>query len=100
MGPVIPTGAHALFLVGSANLDERTFTDPDRADLARSNAAKHLAFGGCLHHCMGAPLARIQLQETVTGLARRFSRIELDGPSSRYPSLIFPSLSTLPVRVH
>lgn len=85
-------------MLGSANLDERTFDDPGTVDLARPNASKHLSFGGGLHHCIGAPLARVQLQETVAGLTRRFSRIEPDGPSDRYPSLMAPSLSTLPVR--
>jgi cytochrome P450 len=98
-GTVLPAGAHALCLIGSANTDERIFPDPGRVDLRRANAAKHLAFGGGLHHCLGAPLARVQLQKTVTGLVRRYSRIELDGEPSRYPSLIFPSLSTLPVCV-
>jgi cytochrome P450 len=98
-GTVVPAGARTLCLIGSANTDERVFPDPHRVDLRRPNAAKHLSFGGGLHHCLGAPLARVQLEETVAGLARRYSRIELDGGASRYPSLIFPSLSALPVRV-
>ncbi|TCK21128.1 cytochrome P450 [Pseudonocardia endophytica] len=97
-GTTVPAGAHTLCVLGSANLDERTFDDPGSADPRRANASKHLSFGGGLHHCLGAPLARIQLQETVAGLARRFCRIEPDGPSERYPSLMFPALSTLPVR--
>lgn len=98
-GTTVPAGAHTLCLIGSANTDERVFADPARVDAHRENAAKHLAFGGGLHHCLGAPLARIQLEAAVAGLAERFSRIELAGEASRYPSLIFPSLSTLPVRV-
>lgn len=98
-GTTVPAGAPTLCVIGSANLDERTFADPGSVDLGRANAAKHMAFGGGLHHCLGAPLARVQLQETVAGLARRFSRIDPDGPSERHPSLMFPSLSTLPVRV-
>ncbi|MDD7940363.1 cytochrome P450 [Actinomycetospora lutea] len=98
-GTTVPAGAATLCAVGSANLDERVFHEPERVDLTRTNAAKHLAFGGGLHHCLGAPLARVQLQETVAGLARAVRRIEPDGPSARHPSLMFPSLSTLPVRV-
>lgn len=97
-GTVVPAGAATLCLIGSANADERLFPDPDVVDPRRANAAKHLSFGGGLHHCLGAPLASVQLQEAVTGLVRRYSRIEPDGEASRYPSLIFPSLSTLPVR--
>ncbi|MEJ2885710.1 cytochrome P450 [Actinomycetospora aeridis] len=98
-GTTIPAGATTLCGIGSANLDERCFDAPERVDLTRPNASRHLAFGGGLHHCVGAPLARIQLQETVAGLARHAARIEPDGPSERYPSLMFPSLATLPVRV-
>lgn len=96
-GTTIPAGAQTLCLVGSANTDDRVFPDPGRVDPHRENAGKHLSFGGGLHHCLGAPLARVQLQEAVTGLVQRFSRIELVGAGSRYPSLIFPSLSALPV---
>jgi cytochrome P450 len=57
-----------------------------------------MTFGGGLHHCLGAPLARVQLQETVTALARRLRGIELeDAGPHRHPSLIFPSLASLPV---
>lgn len=98
-GTEIPSGARTMAVIGSANVDERVFADPTVVDVRRGNAARHLSFGGGLHHCLGAPLARVQLQETVTALVRRFRGIELTGPSDRYPSLIFPSLSTLPVRM-
>ncbi|MFC5141430.1 cytochrome P450 [Actinomycetospora rhizophila] len=97
-GTTVPAGATTLCGLGAANLDERTFAAPERVDLTRPNASRHLAFGGGLHHCVGAPLARIQLQETTAGLARAVTRIEPDGPSERHPSLMFPSLATLPVR--
>ena len=85
-------------VIGSANVDDRLFAEPSVADLRRANAARHLSFGGGLHHCLGAPLARVQLQETVGALVRRFDRIEVAGVSGRHPSLIFPALHTLPVR--
>ncbi|MDL5159706.1 cytochrome P450 [Actinomycetospora termitidis] len=97
-GTVLPAGARVLALVGAANLDERVFADPTAPDLRRENAARHLSFGGGLHHCLGAPLARVQLQETVAAVARRYERVELAGFPARHPSLIFPSLHTLPVR--
>ncbi|GAA4852942.1 cytochrome P450 [Actinomycetospora corticicola] len=99
-GTVLPAGARLLAVIGAANLDERVFPDPGVADPMRENAARHLSFGGGLHHCLGAPLARVQLQETAAALVRRFQRIELAGAPDRHPSLIFPSLSTLPVRMH
>jgi cytochrome P450 len=96
-GIVIPAGAHVLVLIGAANTDERVFPDADNIDIRRPNAARHMTFGGGLHHCLGAPLARVQLQETIAELARRFDRIDIDGPIERHPSLIFPSLAELPV---
>lgn len=99
-GTVLSSGATTLCLIGSANLDESVFTDPDRIDPRRDTTGRHQSFGGGLHHCLGAPLARVQLHETVLGLVRRFSRIELTGAAARYPSLMFPSLQTLTVRLH
>ncbi len=98
-GTVLPAGARLLAVIGAANLDERVFSDPGVADPTRENASRHLSFGGGLHHCLGAPLARVQLQETATALVRRFRRIALTGAPNRHPSLIFPSLDTLPVRM-
>jgi cytochrome P450 len=98
-GTVVPAGAATLCLIGAANLDERVFPDPDRFDPERAAAGRHLAFGGGLHHCLGAPLARLQLHETVRGLAQRFTAVELAGEPARYASLMFPSLSGLPVRL-
>ncbi|GAA4836730.1 cytochrome P450 [Actinomycetospora corticicola] len=98
-GTVVPAGATTLCLIGAANLDERVFPDPDRLDPQRDEAGRHQSFGGGLHHCLGAPLARLQLHETVHGLVRRFSRVELVGEPTRYASLMFPSLSTLPLRL-
>lgn len=64
-GTVVPTRARVLAVVGAADVDDRVFADPAVPDLRRENAARHLSFGGGLHHCLGAPLARVQLQETV-----------------------------------
>lgn len=98
-GTTIPAGAHVLVLIGAANTDERVFPEPDRIDVRRENASRHMTFGGGLHHCLGAALARVQLQETVAELARRFQRIDIEGgPAERHPSLIFPSLAALRVR--
>ena len=96
-GTTLTTGTHVLPLIGAANLDERTYPDPLAIDLDRANAATHLAFGGGRHRCLGAPLARVQLQETVRALVESFDAFDLpDGPGPRYPDLMFPSLTSLP----
>jgi cytochrome P450 len=97
-GTVLPAGEQVLVVIGAANTDDRAFPEPDRMDPYRRNAAQHLAFGMGLHHCLGAPLARIQLAETLAGLAERVGSIHADGGAPRFPSLIFPSLASLPVR--
>lgn len=97
-GSTIPPGAHVFMMLGAANRDESTFEEPDAIDLGRGNAASHLAFGGGLHHCLGAPVARIQLQETLKGLATTFSSLTAGSADHRrHPSLVFPSLISLPV---
>jgi cytochrome P450 len=71
-GATIPRGGLILAVLGSANRDERHFEDPDVLDLAR-DPNRHLAFGrGGVHHCLGAPLARMEGQVALTALLRRF----------------------------
>jgi cytochrome P450 len=68
----IPRGGLVLAVLGSANRDERHFEDPDVLDLAR-DPNRHLAFGrGGVHHCLGAPLARMEGQIALSAFLRRF----------------------------
>ncbi|GGG16556.1 putative cytochrome P450 [Rhodococcoides trifolii] len=96
-GIELPVGAHVILMLAAANRDEAAFDNPDSIDLGRHNAGQHQAFGGGLHHCLGAPIARIQIQETLKGLASHFDRIEQVEPGVRFPDLIFPALTSLPV---
>jgi cytochrome P450 len=96
-GAELPAGAHVILMLAAANRDDETFDQPDTIDLGRTNANLHQAFGGGVHHCLGAPIARIQIQETLKGLIERFDSIELVEQGSRFPDLIFPALTTLPV---
>jgi cytochrome P450 len=71
-GRRIPRGGLVLAVLGSANRDERHFEDPDVLDIAR-DPNRHLAFGrGGVHHCLGAPLARMEGEIALTALLRRF----------------------------
>jgi cytochrome P450 len=68
----IPRGGLVLAVLGSANRDEQHFEDPDVLDLAR-DPNRHLAFGrGGVHHCLGAPLARMEGQIALSAFLRRF----------------------------
>jgi cytochrome P450 len=76
-GTTIPRGELVLAVLGSANRDERHFEDPDALDLAR-DPNRHLAFGrGGVHHCLGAPLARMEGQIAVGAFLRRFPEASL-----------------------
>jgi cytochrome P450 len=68
-GVPVPRGEKVALLFGSANRDPRVFADPDRLDVARANAAEHIGFGGGIHVCIGAPLARIELEASFAALA-------------------------------
>lgn len=67
-----------LFLgLASANRDPTVFADPDRLWLERPDAHRHLGFGHGLHHCLGAPLARLETQIALDRLLRRAPRLTL-----------------------
>ncbi|MFE9411087.1 cytochrome P450 [Streptomyces sp. NPDC006704] len=55
-----------------ANRDPGVFPDPDRFDIRREEAARHLAFGHGIHHCLGAPLARLQAEIAFTQILTRY----------------------------
>ncbi|MFE9403364.1 cytochrome P450 [Streptomyces sp. NPDC006530] len=60
-----------------ANRDPGVFTEPDRFDIRRADAAQHLAFGHGIHHCLGAPLARLQAEIAFTHLLTRHPGLRL-----------------------
>lgn len=77
-GVAIPAGALVALMWGAANRDESVFEDPDEIVLDRPNAGLHLGFGRGIHHCVGAPLARLEARVVVTTLLRRTARFALD----------------------
>jgi cytochrome P450 len=88
-GKTIPRGELVLAVLGSANRDERHFEDPDSLDLVR-DPNRHLAFGrGGVHHCLGAPLARMEGQIALNALLRRFPRARLASETLRWRGGLF-----------
>jgi len=67
-GREVPRGAKVALLFGAANRDPRMFEDADAFDVGRANAAEHIGFGGGIHVCIGAPLARIELEAALRAL--------------------------------
>lgn len=83
-GVTIPEGAEVLLLLAAGNRDPAVFPDADKFQPDRSGI-RHLGFGGSLHYCVGAPLARFEAESALTALARRLSspRLVADPPPYR-----------------
>ena len=77
-GRVIPKGALVVPVLGSANRDPAAFPDPDRFDPTRNPSAL-ASFGGGIHSCLGAWLARLEIRLALDALSRRFSELALSG---------------------
>ena len=84
-GHTIRAGRVVVLLLASANHDERVFTDPDRVDVTRS-PNPHVSFGGGVHRCLGAALARIEGTVVFERLIARFATIEAVRESVSKPS--------------
>lgn len=97
-GKVVPKGENVLCLLGSANHDPSVYPDhPDRLDITRPNV-KPLSFGGGIHFCLGAQLARIEAEIAINSLLRRIPDLRLDdaeNPEWR-PSFVLRGLKRLP----
>jgi cytochrome P450 len=96
-GQRVGEGETVLAVLGAANRDPAQFPDPDRLDLARS-PNRHLAFGGGIHFCLGAPLARMEAQIALTALLRRFPGLALgEGPPTWRDTVTLRGLASLPL---
>ena len=97
-GKRIPKGESVLCLLGSANRDPAVYSDrPDRLDITRPNV-KPLSFGGGIHFCLGAQLARIEAEIAISTLLRRIPDLRLDdaeNPQWR-PTFVLRGLKQLP----
>jgi hypothetical protein len=97
-GRKIPKGDSVLCLLGSANRDPAVYPDrPDRLDITRPNV-RPLSFGGGIHFCLGAQLARIEAEIAIATLLRRLPELKLDdaeNPEWR-PTFVLRGLKRLP----
>ena len=85
-------------LLGAANRDPDVFENPDELDVGRGDRS-HLSFGRGIHHCLGAPLARLEGRIVLEMLLERFSQISLlDGQPRFRNSIVLRGLESLPVR--
>jgi cytochrome P450 len=97
-GKRIPKGENVLCLLGSANHDPAVYPDhPERLDITRTNV-RPLSFGGGIHFCLGAQLARIEAEVAITTLLRRIPDLRLDdalNPEWR-PTFVLRGVKRLP----
>jgi hypothetical protein len=85
-------------LIGGANRDPAQFADPERLDLSRDNADTHLSFGGGIHYCLGAPLARLEGELAIGALLRRLPQLTLTPETLHWrPNAALRGLQRLPV---
>jgi len=97
-GKKIPRGETVLCLLGSANRDPAVYPDqPDRLDITRQNV-RPLSFGGGIHFCLGAQLARIEAEVAITTLLRRLPDLKLDDAENAEwrPTFVLRGLKRLP----
>jgi len=97
-GVTVRAGEKIAALLGAANRDPAVFADPD--DFALDRAVNpHLGFGAGIHFCVGAPLARVELQSSLRTLIRRFPRMALAATPTRRPEFVIRGLRDLPVTI-
>jgi unspecific monooxygenase len=98
-GATLGRGSRVALVIGAANRDPRRFPDPDRFDVGREDTG-HITFGGGIHFCIGAPLARMELEVTLGELARTEAELELVAPPVRRPTFQFRGFERLEVALH
>jgi hypothetical protein len=97
-GVTVAKGETIICLLGAANRDPDTFDDPDKFDVARPDV-KPQSFGGGIHFCLGAQLARIEAEEAFRALIERLPNLKLAEPDKVQwrPTFTLRGVTSLPV---
>lgn len=96
-GVTIPEGSRVVLSLESANRDEQLWEDPDSFRLDRGEDHRHLAFGYGAHLCLGASLARSEIEAVLLAMTRRYPELALDASfvERRVPSIVLNGLERL-----
>ena len=97
-GVTIAEGQKVAALLGSANRDGAVFADPDSFDVGR-DPNPHIAFGAGIHFCLGGPLARLEMQQSLPMLAERFPSLHEAGPAQQRGTFVLRGYDAVPVTV-
>ncbi|ALG05623.1 cytochrome P450 [Kibdelosporangium phytohabitans] len=95
-GHTVRPGEKIAALLGAAARDPQVFDRPDTLDIGRS-PNPHLGFGGGIHYCVGAPLARVEIMAALKALTTKMPDLRLDGEPERRPEFVIRGLRTLRV---
>lgn len=96
-GAQIPAGVIVSVMLGGANRDPEVFDDPERLDVTRPNARKQLSFAAGPHHCLGAPLARLEAEIAFTTLLTQLPTLRLAGTPKRRPTFVMRGYRSIPL---
>jgi cytochrome P450 len=96
-GVTIPAGTLVVANTAAANRDPAIYADPDRLDITRHDVPGMLTFGGGIHYCLGAHLARIELAEALSVIARRMPNPRSTGTAPWQPFIGITGPTTLPI---
>ncbi len=100
-GETLPAGGIVLGMIGSANMDERVFPDPERFDHTRPDLTRlQMAFGAGQHGCHGQLLARAQAECAIGALVERFPNYRISGPVTHQHTEFIRNIYTLPIEFH
>ena len=98
-GATVRRGEVVVIYLAAANRDPAVFDDPQRFDVRRTNAGKHLAFSGGRHFCLGAALARIEGEVGLRQFFTRFPDVQLAGAGVRRDTRVLRGWVQLPVQL-
>jgi cytochrome P450 len=94
---LVPAGAFVMASTAAANRDPGVYDEPELLDITRSEPPAMLTFGGGVHYCLGAHLARVELSEALMVLARRMPNLRRTGPAPWKSIFEISGPTTLPI---